>query len=161
MATQFSKNLIIYIKYEVYLLTIGCENIGVGGSYSIGGKIWVLPRSIGSGQFIPAMCFIHLFISSRKPPPPPLPQPPFSSRQGIKGPGHKVLTYIEYRAVSGVFRTIDPPPTPSPPSECVLPPHLRRGYTLAGRWGGGGGVNISEDARHWIGLLQYNPSTGK
>jgi hypothetical protein len=21
------------------------------------------------------------------------------------------------------------------------------------------GVNISEDARHWIGLLQYNPST--
>jgi hypothetical protein len=27
---------------------------------------------------------------------------------------HKVLTYIEYRAVSGVFRTIDPP-SPSPP----------------------------------------------
>jgi hypothetical protein len=33
-------------------------------------------------------------------------------------------------------------------------------------WGGthspsgkGWGVNISEDARHWIGLLQYNPST--
>jgi hypothetical protein len=24
----------------------------------------------------------------------------------------------------------------------------------------GWGVNISEDARHWIGLLQYNPSTG-
>ncbi len=24
----------------------------------------------------------------------------------------------------------------------------------------GVGVNISEDARHWIGLLQYNPSTG-
>jgi hypothetical protein len=23
----------------------------------------------------------------------------------------------------------------------------------------GWGVNISEDARHWIGLLQYNPST--
>ncbi len=66
---------------------------------------------------------------------------------------HKVLTYIECRAVSGVFRTIDPPP--SPPSECVLPPHQRRGggYTL------GRGVNISEDPRHWIGLLQYNPST--
>ncbi len=23
----------------------------------------------------------------------------------------------------------------------------------------GWGVNISEDARHWLGLLQYNPST--
>ncbi len=73
---------------------------------------------------------------------------------------HKVLTYIDYRAVSDVFQTIDPP-TPSPPSECVLPPAPRRWvgrYTLAGRWGGGG-VNISEDARHWIGLLHYNPST--
>jgi hypothetical protein len=36
--------------------------------------------------------------------------------------------YTTYRAVSGVFRTIDPHP-------------------------------LSEDARHWIGLLQYNPST--
>ncbi len=35
------------------------------------------------------------------------------------GEYHKVITYIEYRAVPGVFRTIDPPP--SPPSECVLP----------------------------------------
>ncbi len=32
------------------------------------------------------------------------------------------------------------------------------GYTLAGRWGGGE-VNILEDARHRIGLLQYNLST--
>ncbi len=32
------------------------------------------------------------------------------------------------------------------------------GYTLAGRWGGWG-VNILEDARHRIGLLQYNLST--
>jgi hypothetical protein len=39
---------------------------------------------------------------------------------------HKVLTYIEYRAVSGVFQNIDPLP-PSPPSKCVLPPHQRRG----------------------------------
>jgi hypothetical protein len=39
---------------------------------------------------------------------------------------HKVITYIEYRAVSGVFQTIDPPP-PSSPSEGVLPPHQRRG----------------------------------
>ncbi len=60
---------------------------------------------------------------------------------------HKVFTYIEYRAVSGVFRNYWPP-TPSPPSECVLPAHQRDG-----------GVNISEDASHWIGLLQYNPST--
>ncbi len=30
-----------------------------------------------------------------------------------------------------------------------------RGYTLAGRWG----VSILEGARHWLGLLQYNPST--
>jgi hypothetical protein len=29
---------------------------------------------------------------------------------------HKVLTYVEYRAVPGVFQNIDPP-TPSPPSE--------------------------------------------
>jgi hypothetical protein len=34
---------------------------------------------------------------------------------------HKVLTYVEYRAVSDVFQNIDPP-LPSPPSECVLPP---------------------------------------
>jgi hypothetical protein len=41
---------------------------------------------------------------------------------GIRNtPLHKVLTYKEYRAVSGVFRTLDPP-IPSPPSECVLPP---------------------------------------
>ncbi len=39
---------------------------------------------------------------------------------------HKVLTYVEYRAVSCVFQNIDPPP-PSP---------QRRGYTLAGRRGG-------------------------
>jgi hypothetical protein len=46
---------------------------------------------------------------------------------------------IEYRAVSGVFQNIDPPP-PSPPSECVLPPHRRRGvhtHRAVGGWGGG------------------------
>jgi hypothetical protein len=42
---------------------------------------------------------------------------------------HKVLTYVEYRAVSGVFQNLDPPP-PSPPSECVLPPHQRGGTSL-------------------------------
>ncbi len=55
----------------------------------------------------------------------------------------------ECRVQSSVWRlsNTDLPP-PSPPSECVLPPH------------NGGGVNILKDARHWIGLLQYDPSTG-
>jgi hypothetical protein len=69
---------------------------------------------------------------------------------------HKVLTYVEYRAVSGVFQNIDPPP-PSPPSDCVLPPHQRREVNTR-RAVRGWGVNILEDARHWIGLLQYNLS---
>jgi hypothetical protein len=65
--------------------------------------------------------------------------------QPVPGTGititHKVLKYIVYRAVSGVFRSIDPPPPLHPAS--VSSPR----------------TNISEDARHWIGLLQYNPST--
>ncbi len=73
---------------------------------------------------------------------------------------HKVLTYVEYKAVSGVFQNIDPPP-PSPPSESVLPPHQGGGgvHTCRAAGGGGGGCNILEDARQWIGLLQYNLST--
>ncbi len=63
---------------------------------------------------------------------------------------HKVLTYVEYRAVPGVFQNIDPPP-PSPPSECVLTPAPKAG-------GGEGGVNSLEDASHRIGLLQSNLS---
>jgi hypothetical protein len=66
--------------------------------------------------------------------------------------------YRVQRAVSIVYRTIDPPP-PSPPSECVLPPQQRLGYTTHSPGSEGVGVNISEDAIHWIGLLQYNPST--
>ncbi len=50
--------------------------------------------------------------------------------------------------MSGVFRTIDPPPPLHPASVSSLRTK-----------GGGGGVKISEDARIWIGLLQYNPST--
>jgi hypothetical protein len=69
----------------------------------------------------------------------------------------KVLTYIEYRAVSGVFGTIDPP-TPSSPSACLFP-RSKGGEVQTRRAVRGWGVNISEDARHWIGLLQYNPST--
>jgi hypothetical protein len=57
--------------------------------------------------------------------------------------------------MSRVFQNIDPPP-PSPPGECVSLPLLGGGGgedTLArrrGRWG----VNILEDARHRIALLQ-------
>jgi hypothetical protein len=59
--------------------------------------------------------------------------------------------------VSGVFQNIDPP-TPSPPSECVLRRTKGRGGTHS-PGGEGGGVNILGDARHRIGLLQYNLST--
>jgi hypothetical protein len=38
---------------------------------------------------------------------------------------HKVLTYVEYRAVSGVFQNIDPPPPLSLHPSCVLPPHCQ------------------------------------
>ncbi len=50
---------------------------------------------------------------------------------------HKVLTYIEYRAVSGVFRTTDPPP-PLHPASVSSPRTKGGGYTIAGRWRGGG-----------------------
>ncbi len=80
-------------------------------------------------------------------------------RSGNMHPTHKVLTYVEYRAVSGVFRTIDSPPPLNPANVSCPPAPKAGGYTLAGRWGGGGGVNIFEDARHWIGHLQYNLST--
>jgi hypothetical protein len=65
--------------------------------------------------------------------------------------------YIEYRAVSGVFRTIDPPP-PVHSASVSSHRHQRRGVHTR-RAVRGWEVNISEDARHWIGLLQYNPST--
>ncbi len=50
-------------------------------------------------------------------------------------------TYI-YRVQSSVWRLPNYwPPTPSPPSECVLPPVPKPvGYTLTGRWGGGGSI---------------------
>jgi hypothetical protein len=71
---------------------------------------------------------------------------------------HKVLTYIEYKAVSGVFRTIDPPPHPLSPAS-VSSPRTKGGGVHTRRVVRGWGVNISEDARHWIGHLQYDPST--
>ncbi len=41
--------------------------------------------------------------------------------------------YVEYRAVSGVFRTIDPPAPLHPASVSSPAPKAGRGYTLAGR----------------------------
>jgi hypothetical protein len=126
----------------------------VGGSFSIGGKIWFfLPRSIGSGQFIPAMCFIHLFISSRKPPP-PFPHPHsvadsegwgMGERRGIEGPGHK-STYIN-RDQSSVFRTIDPQPPPHPAS--VSSPCTK-----------GVGVHTRRAVRGWGSIFRKTPDIG-
>ncbi len=52
---------------------------------------------------------------------------------------HKLLTHVEYRAVSGIFQNIDPPP-PSPPSECVLPRTKGGGVHSPGGEGGGGSI---------------------
>jgi hypothetical protein len=55
--------------------------------------------------------------------------------------------------MSLVFQNIDPPP-PSPPSECVPPPLLGGGGGHTRRVERGLGVNILEDKRHRIALLQ-------
>ncbi len=47
-------------------------------------------------------------------------------------PIHKVLTYVEYRAVSGVFQNIDLPP-PLHPASVTSSRTKGGGYTLAGR----------------------------
>ncbi len=52
---------------------------------------------------------------------------------------------MEYRAVSGV-------PPPSPPSECALPPHQRRGLHTRRGWGGGSIFWKTPD----IGLASYS-----
>ncbi len=55
--------------------------------------------------------------------------------------------------MSGVFRTFDPRPLST---QRVRPtPHQKHSRRAVRGWG----VNISEDARHWIGLLQHNPSS--
>jgi hypothetical protein len=58
---------------------------------------------------------------------------------------------IEYRAVSCVFQNIDPHPPLYPAS--VSSPATKAGVHT-GRAERGWGVNILEDARHRIGLLQ-------
>ncbi len=49
-----------------------------------------------------------------------------------------------------------PPPSPSPPGESVLPPQQRRGVHTRRAEMGMGGVNILEDERNRIALLQKN-----
>jgi hypothetical protein len=60
-----------------------------------------------------------------------------------------------YRVHSSVWRLPNYwSPTPSPPSECVLPPHQRQGgYSLAGGWGGVGSIFRKTPD---IGLASYN-----
>jgi hypothetical protein len=53
----------------------------------------------------------------------------------LMGMNHKELTYVEYRAVPGVFQNIDPPP-PSPPSD-VSSPSTPRAHSPGGEGGGG------------------------
>jgi hypothetical protein len=68
-------------------------------------------------------------------------------------------TYIN-RALSSVFRIFDP--LPLLPLASVAFPRTKGGGLHTRRVVRGWGINIfniSEDARHWIGLLQYNPST--
>jgi hypothetical protein len=66
----------------------------------------------------------------------------------------KVLTYIEYRAVSGVFRTIDPPPPLHPASVCTPSAPKAGGYTHSpvGEGWGGSIVRKTPD----IGLASYS-----
>ncbi len=70
---------------------------------------------------------------------------------------YKVLTYVEYRDVSCVFRNIDHP-TPLHPAS-VSSPRTKDVGVHTRRAVGRRGVNILEDVRHWIGLLQYHLST--
>jgi hypothetical protein len=75
---------------------------------------------------------------------------------------HKVLTYIEYRAVFGVFRTIDPSiPPPQPPQPPLHPASVssRRtkggGYTTHSPGGEGVGGSIFRKTPD-IGLASYS-----
>jgi hypothetical protein len=68
----------------------------------------------------------------------------------MKAPTHKVLTYVENRAVSAVFRTIEPPPPLH--SASVSSPRTKGGGrgVHTRRAVSGLGVNISEDARQTL-----------
>ncbi len=71
---------------------------------------------------------------------------------------HISLQQKEANPMSGVLRTIDPPPPL--PLASVSSPRAKGGGVHTRRAVSWWGVNISENARHWIGLSQYNPSTG-
>jgi hypothetical protein len=62
-----------------------------------------------------------------------------ANRGRRKPVSHKVLTYIEYRSVSGVFRNIDPPP-PLHPASVSSPAPKVGGTHSPGRWGDGGSI---------------------
>ncbi len=80
---------------------------------------------------------------------------PYQSHQvlgDLRRPKNSIVaqsTYI-YRVQRSVWRLPNYPPLH--PASVSSPRTNSPG-------GEGVGVNISEDARHWIGLLQYNPST--
>ncbi len=60
---------------------------------------------------------------------------------------HKLRKYVEYRAVSASSKILTPH-TPSPPSECVLPPHQRRG------------INTRRAVRGWGSMFWKTPAIG-
>ncbi len=68
-------------------------------------------------------------------------------------PYHRVLTYIEYRAVSGVCRTIDPPPPLHQAS--VFSPRTKGGGGVHTRRAVGGGGSIFRKTPG-IGLASYS-----
>jgi hypothetical protein len=70
---------------------------------------------------------------------------------------HKVLTYTEYRAVSGVFKTIDPPPPLHPASVSSLRTKSGGGTLRAVR-GAGGQYFGRRQTLDWP-LTVYNTST--
>jgi hypothetical protein len=78
--------------------------------------------------------------------------PAYSLKFFFLGLQHKVLTYVEYRAVSDVFQNIDPPP-PLRLASVSSPRTKGGGYTLAGRRGGGGSIFWKTPA---IGLASYS-----
>ncbi len=73
----------------------------------------------------------------------------------FNGLKHKVLTYVEYRAVSSVFKILTPHPHST---QQVCPPSIPKAGGIHSPGDGGWGVTILEDARHRIGLLQSNLS---
>ncbi len=78
----------------------------------------------------------------------------------LKGTLQPQSTYI-YRVLRSVWRLPNywPPPPPPLNQASVSSPRTKGGEIHTRRAARGVGVNISEDTRHWIGRLQYNPST--